>query len=135
MPPHPGGRRGTTSLIVLPAQEPRDIERIAAVAGESLGLLLDLGLGGAAGDVGHALEQRAALARGLGLGGGFGRLGAHQPGAGAGGAGLRVPGARASGPPAKSSSTKPSASSLAISPPSSNSSDAPSAGVSSVSSS
>src|SRR5687768_6624997 len=53
-------------LVVLASQEPRNVERVAAEAG--LRLLLDLGLGGAAGDARHALEQGAALARRLRLG-------------------------------------------------------------------
>src|SRR5690349_11822722 len=59
-------------LVVLASEEARDVERIAGPARRRR-LLVDLRLGGAAGDVRHALEQGPALARrlrrrGLGLG-------------------------------------------------------------------
>src|SRR3546814_6247527 len=48
-------------LIVLAVEETRNVERIARLAHRRL--FLYLGLGGAAGDIGHALEQRPADTR------------------------------------------------------------------------
>src|SRR6185436_8077834 len=49
-------------LIVLAVEEPRNVERVAGCASPRF-FLVDLSLGGAPGDVRHALEQGAAFAR------------------------------------------------------------------------
>ena len=53
--------RDSRLLVVLPIEEARDVDRLAAIARRRI-LVVDLRLGGTAGDVRHALEQGARLA-------------------------------------------------------------------------